>query len=147
MPDVVWDDANVALLRDMHAAGKSFSQIASCIPYATRNAVIGKAYRLGLKDNRKAGPRPKAEVAPAPKSAVKRQVTFQTPRAQQLRKPRLVEPIELLAPGEAMPKSFAELQDGMCKWPLNGGLFCAASQIDGKPYCAHHTALASRPKA
>lgn len=46
----MWTDKNVELLRKLWAEGKSSSQIAKAIGgNMTRNAVIGKVHRLGLR--------------------------------------------------------------------------------------------------
>lgn len=44
-----WTDERVSMLRDMWMAGKSASQIADALGGISRNAVIGKAHRLGLQ--------------------------------------------------------------------------------------------------
>ena len=45
----VWFDDRVAVLKDLWAKGLSASQIAVQLGGVTRNAVIGKAHRLGLE--------------------------------------------------------------------------------------------------
>ena len=44
-----WTDERVAMLRELWAKGLSASQIAVQLGGVTRNAVIGKAHRLGLE--------------------------------------------------------------------------------------------------
>lgn len=44
-----WTDDRLALLQAMWSAGKTASQIAEALGGVSRNAVIGKAHRLGLK--------------------------------------------------------------------------------------------------
>jgi len=46
--DQFWTDARVKRLRDLWTKGKSASEIAGAIGGLSRNAVIGKAHRLGL---------------------------------------------------------------------------------------------------
>ena len=46
-----WTDARVATLRRMWAEGETASQIAKELGGVTRNAVLGKAYKLGLHQN------------------------------------------------------------------------------------------------
>lgn len=43
-----WSDARVAVLRDMWLRGSTASQIAEALGGVSRNAVIGKAHRIGL---------------------------------------------------------------------------------------------------
>ena len=45
-----WTDERVAMLRELWAKGLSASQIAVQLGGVTRNAVIGKAHRLGQDD-------------------------------------------------------------------------------------------------
>lgn len=62
-----WTDDRVTLLRKLWGDGFSASQIANELGGVTRNAVIGKAHRLGLSGrpnaNRGGGSRPRAERA------------------------------------------------------------------------------------
>jgi len=72
-----WTDERIATLKKMWEGGSTASQIADELGGVSRNAVIGKAHRLGLKsrpspvkanDKKKAAAAPKA---PAPKKAAK----------------------------------------------------------------------------
>ena len=47
-PQLAWTDERISLLKQLCAEGLSYSQIAGRIGGVSRNAVIGKAYRLGL---------------------------------------------------------------------------------------------------
>jgi len=73
-----WTDERIATLTKMWESGATASQIADELGGVSRNAVIGKAHRLGLKarpspvkaNEPKPAPRPKeaeAKVAPKPK--------------------------------------------------------------------------------
>lgn len=48
LADDIWTDAEIGMLGFLWSEGLSASQIAERIPGRTRNAVIGKAHRLGL---------------------------------------------------------------------------------------------------
>ena len=72
-----WTDERIETLKTMWAEGATASQIAEKLGDVSRNAVIGKAHRLGLKSrpspvkaNEKPKPAPKAET-PAPAKAAK----------------------------------------------------------------------------
>ncbi len=54
-----WNDARVDLLRKLWADGLSASQIADQLGDVTRNAVIGKVHRLGLRAQRTAWRQPR----------------------------------------------------------------------------------------
>jgi len=60
-----WTDERVALLKKLWAEeGQSASQIAKELGGVTRNAVIGKAHRLGLSNRAGAAPAPAAKPDP-----------------------------------------------------------------------------------
>ena len=72
-----WTDERIETLKTMWAEGATASQIAEKLGDVSRNAVIGKAHRLGLKSrpspvkaNEKPKPAPRAET-PAPAKAAK----------------------------------------------------------------------------
>lgn len=74
-----WTDERIATLKKMWEGGATASQIAEELGGVSRNAVIGKAHRLGLKsrpspvkanDKKKPAKKPAAKPAPAAKKAV-----------------------------------------------------------------------------
>lgn len=47
-------------------------------------------------------------------------------------------------------KTVANLEAGDCRWPIGdprheGFHFCGAKQVEGRPYCAHHTEVSYIP--
>ena len=67
-----WTDERIEKLTKMWEGGATASQIADELGGVSRNAVIGKAHRLGLKARPspvKANEKPEAPAAPPPKSA------------------------------------------------------------------------------
>ncbi len=73
-----WTDERIATLKKMWEGGATASQIADELGGVSRNAVIGKAHRLGLKSRpspvkanepKSESPKPKAEAKPAVKKA------------------------------------------------------------------------------
>jgi GcrA cell cycle regulator len=71
-----WTDERIAKLKEMWEGGATASQIADDLGGVSRNAVIGKAHRLGLKarpspvkEKEKPAPTPAAVVRPAPRPA------------------------------------------------------------------------------
>lgn len=72
-----WTDERIATLRKMWEGGATASEIATELGGVSRNAVIGKAHRLGLKarpspvkaNEKKTAAAPKKPAAPAPKPA------------------------------------------------------------------------------
>jgi len=73
-----WTDERIATLKKMWEGGATASQIADELGGVSRNAVIGKAHRLGLKarpspvTSKEDKPEPKTAAAPAPKPVVKK---------------------------------------------------------------------------
>lgn len=87
-----WTDERIATLRKMWEGGATASEIATELGGVSRNAVIGKAHRLGLKARHspvKANEKKKA-AAPAPKK----------PAAPPPAAPRAAEPVERAAPAQ-----------------------------------------------
>lgn len=121
MASVTWTDDRIETLKSLWAEGLSASQIAARLGGVTRNAVIGKAHRLGLKS------RPSPVKAEAPK------------------------PAKRAAPKPPQPKvetderrvTLLDLTERMCKWPIGHPgdpdfHFCGKPSEAGLPYCAPH---------
>ena len=79
-----WTDERIATLTKMWEGGATASQIADELGGVSRNAVIGKAHRLGLKsrpspvkpNEEKAAPKKAADQAPAAKAKAKGKYLF-----------------------------------------------------------------------
>ncbi|MDN3644740.1 GcrA family cell cycle regulator [Pontixanthobacter aestiaquae] len=90
-----WTDERIATLKKLWEGGSTASQIAEELGGVSRNAVIGKAHRLGLKsrpspvkakDKKKAAPA-KKKVAPA-KPAIRKPKAIMTPKTAANSPPR-----------------------------------------------------------
>lgn len=131
-----WTAEQVETLIARHAAGESFSTIASAID-ATRNACIGKAWRLGLAQHKKSGP-PKPHP---PKPRPERKTRFQG-----MPKPPTVpvQPLIRAVPADVPPPrnlAITDLAMGDCRWPVTDGLpylFCGNPAEPDCSYCAPH---------
>lgn len=131
-----WTEDRIERLRQLWGSGKSASEIADMLGGVSRNAVIGKAHRLGLSGRPspiKAKPEEEAEAAPA------------------------AAPTSVASPAPARPAPVREaVQEGanilslterMCRWPLGdpkqaGFRFCGKGVFGGLPYCMEHATLA-----
>src|SRR5882757_4834164 len=150
-----WSSERIEQLRSLWHDGLSASQIAAVLGGITRNAVIGKAHRLGLTGrpspikNRIAGQarprparRPRAERVP-----VQRPATIAATPARRV-EPALP-PLEL----EDMPgATILTLTDRICKWPIGDPRdpdfhFCGRASAEGLPYCVDHARRAYQPPA
>lgn len=155
-----WTDERVDLLKQLWGTGLSASQIAGEIGVVSRNAVIGKASRLGLVygQDRTAGPRPgKARMAVA-----SRRRRLAGPNAS--KDNALLHRIATPAPKGPPPipvadgdtpldqrKALLDLRNDTCRWPIGDPsspdfFFCGAPDADlvrGHPYCRHHEQIAT----
>jgi len=138
-----WTEEKVTVLRQYWGSGKSASEIAEMIGGMSRNAVIGKAHRLGLAGR----PSPIKEKKARPKPAAVLTAAPATPRA---RPPVAAANVVELQPGGGA--TILSLTERMCRWPHGdpkkpGFRFCGKSATPGGPYCADHLRMAYQPPA
>jgi len=148
----IWSAPLVDRLRTLVAEGLSAGGIAAALNAAyhtafTRNAVIGKMGRLGLRSANTRGGRPKGAPKLKRKPPIKRGSIYRYPSS-----PRVFvdHPVTTPALG-ARPCSLLELDNDTCRWP-HGDVgdpdfhFCGApaNLTLGKPYCPVHTRSATR---
>jgi GcrA cell cycle regulator len=150
-----WPPARVAELERLWAKGYSCSQIGARLdPPATRNAIIGKAHRLGLPGRQ---PGVNAIRGRAPKVNPGRLAAPVKARAKakaKLREPPPPTEAERLAvmrshaweplPGTT-PIGLLYLTEHTCRWPLGERpfLYCGCASKIGAPYCEAHMSMAS----
>ena len=137
-----WTPAALDQLRALAMAGRSYEFIAAQLG-CTKNAVVGKAHRLGLPKRpspigasvvtgrpAKARPAPKPAAEARPKSEADRRAAMPTPPLARV-----------TAPGAHRA----------CQWiegPPRGAatLFCGAATAPGSSFCAVHHARCWRPR-
>ncbi len=156
-----WTDERINTLKKMWKEGKSAAEIAKTLGKGvTRNAVIGKAHRMGLSGRpspiKKPAP-PKKDAAPktvkaaSPKAAAPAKKAA-TPAASAKVQPPSREAEELKKLESAAPKigggvALIDLTERMCKWPIGDPKdadfsFCGLTIRAGTPYCPEHAAMA-----
>jgi len=140
-----WTTERIALLKNRIEAGLSCGQIAREIG-VSRNAVIGKANRLGL--SRFKSPVGQLERRGASKIARPRNVTQHRIMRALRAKPHLT--FAEVPGGSANRCSLFDLQQWHCRWPISDpGAedfgFCGNNPVDGLPYCAARARMAYRP--
>ncbi len=144
-----WTDARIDLLRTSWEKGMTASQIADLLGEGvSRNAVIGKAHRLGLQA--RPSPVKGGEVAVAAMVAdsvahpvaapVAAPAAPRAAAAPVIRKPKPVT-------GKPAKTSLLDLSEKVCKWPIGhpGDAdfhFCGKPSATGFPYCMEHCAVA-----
>lgn len=138
MAEPRWTPERVAALRTLWTQGLSAAEVARRLGGVTRNAVIGKVWRLRLSGGRPPGPPRPVRVA-------------RSPRRRRSRGVRRVGPGPLEAqpawtPGSGLVADLLDLRPGDCRWPVGdprepGFAFCGRPAERG-PYCGGHGRLA-----
>ena len=138
-----WTQEKVVKLKELWGKGNTAGQVATIIGGVTRNAVIGKAYRLNLdaksiqKKNNFNQVSQHQENAPQPERKTRRG------RFKSLLLDKSFEPEN--------PKSLEELHDEICRWPIGHPnepdfYFCGRKSMKDFSYCKLHVLYAFQPK-
>jgi GcrA cell cycle regulator len=131
-----WSEPEINTLKTRWADGYSASMIGNELG-CTRNAVIGKVFRLGLSDS---GHKPTI-VLPHPPRVKQRGPAKLKPKPAPSQFPYIER--RRLAPTH--PVKFSELLPWHCHYMLgepSDDLYCGAAVKAGSPYCATHHKLA-----
>jgi len=163
MQDTPWTKEEEAALAKMYESTRlSFAQMATRINLQfrnsrSRNALIGKINRLGMRDLRPAMPRgtndhvrPRKPQSPPPKpvgnSEIKSVPVLGT----------ITSTLFACEPIEEVPRDgilIAELNHTTCRWPLGPTLqkppyeYCGRRVLDGRSWCTvHHARSRQEPK-
>jgi len=140
-----WSPRRIQLLRVHHVQGLSAARSAELIGGVSRNAVISKRRRLGLR-----GEHPCAEPSPVRACAADKLRGFHRPplfRCEPL--PNM----DFELPPGAAPKRLVDRAPGECAWPLGPAqeegdyrtLFCCAPVAPRSAYCACHAGVSRGP--
>lgn len=146
----MWTDERIAQLKECWESGMTASQIAEKLGEGvSRNAVIGKAHRLGLKSRPSPVKGGEEELVAAPAAAPE---TASPPRAEPAAR---AEPPRAAAPaarkpagkGKAARTTLLDLSEKVCKWPIGHPgepdfHFCGKGSQPGFPYCTEHCLVA-----
>jgi GcrA cell cycle regulator len=157
---MLWTAEAVEDLKKLALQGKSASHIAAALGVASRNAVIGKASRMGVKlGGGERGPGTRKALASRPQWA---SAPYTRPSAHRSDRalagdPR-VEPVEGRAAwalgeveiGEMRRLRFEDIREFACRWPLGDPrsgefAYCGLTPAKGQSYCAGHCRMAYRP--
>ena len=142
-----WTDERIDQLKELWERGLTASQIAEKLAGGiSRNAVIGKAHRLGLKA--RPSPVKSGEAAPAAGAAPAevRPTPAPAPIAEAPRPKPVVARMAAAVTGSGKT-SLLDLSDKICKWPIGhpGDAdfhFCGKPAQPTFPYCGEHCAVA-----
>ena len=137
-----WNDDNVLRLKELWDQGLPTAQIGKLLGF-TKNAVVGKANRIGLE--RRPSPIRRTAIKPDRKKArspivpklnfeTVKEVVKETPKPQQ----RFLPVVKNL---------ITDISKRSCEWPEghpdeSGFHFCGKERFDDKPYCLDHCTVA-----
>ena len=136
-----WDEVNVARLRELWDQGLPTAQIGKLIGF-TKNAVVGKAHRIGLE--RRPSPIRRTAVKPDRKKArspIMPKLKFENNINQQeeLNNCSNFQPL--------LRNTFVSNKNRGCEWPIGHPEeqdfhFCGKERFSNKSYCLDHCAIA-----
>ena len=145
---MAWTDERIAQLKAGWEGGMTASQIAEALGEGvTRNAVIGKAHRLGL-ESRPSPVKNADEVIEIP--ATKPATVAAPALATIVASAAIARPTPAKKPvrtGKAARTTLLDLNEKICKWPIGHPSdadfhFCGKNAQAGFPYCTEHCLLA-----
>jgi len=138
-----WTLEKVDKLKQLWGKSNTASQIASIIGGVTRNAVIGKAYRLNLAAKSIQKKNNFNQVSQHQKNAPQLERKTRKSRFNSLLLDKSFEPEN--------PKSLEQLHDEICRWPIGHPdephfYFCGRKSMKNFSYCKLHVLYAFQPK-
>lgn len=126
-----WNDANIARLKELWADKDNAARYIGEVLGFTKNAVIGKAHRLGLEE------RPRKSAPGTRKHTRRIDGQFRLKKFKTV--VVKIRPVEIAS----LNLPFMELENNSCRYPTSGGspfLFCGHPKEVGS-YCLHHHML------
>jgi len=138
-----WTLEKVSKLKQLWGKGNTASQIASIIGGVTRNAVIGKAYRLNLAAKFNQKKNNFNQVSQHQENAPRLERKTRKSKFNSLLLDKSFEPEN--------PKSLEQLHDKICRWPIGHPnepdfYFCGRKSMKDFSYCKLHVLYAFQPK-
>jgi GcrA cell cycle regulator len=144
-----WTEDRIAKLKELWKKGLTTKRIAEELGHITRNAVIGKATRLGLAGTRRSGPQKQGR--PISVKPAGRVVGSQVQAINRRKKPVPAITEEAFTPRTVdLPsnrKTILELKALECRWPdedrneAGQHTFCGCVTADASSYCPAHAEL------
>jgi GcrA cell cycle regulator len=136
-----WNDTNVARLKELWDQGLPTAQIGKLLGF-TKNAVVGKAHRIGLE--RRPSPIRRTAVKPDRKKARSPIVPTLNFEAS---KEEIIEKTKHQAFQPVVKNLFKSQTKRTCEWPEghpdeSDFKFCGKDRFEDKPYCIDHCAVA-----
>jgi len=137
-----WNDENVVKLRELWDQGLPTAQIGKLLGF-TKNAVVGKAHRIGLE--RRPSPIRRTAVKPDRKKArspIMPKLNFETSNEESKEFPVIKNNFQ-----PSSKNIFTNATKRGCEWPEGHPdetdfHFCGKERFEEKPYCLEHCAVA-----
>ena len=137
-----WNESNVERLRELWDQGLPTAQIGKLLGF-TKNAVVGKAHRIGLE--RRPSPIRRTAVKPDRKKArspIIPKLNFENTKEEVVEKQK---PQKNFQP--VIKNLFTNSIKRGCEWPdghpdESDFKFCGKERFEDKPYCLEHCAIA-----
>ena len=137
-----WDDSNVSRLRELWDQGLPTAQIGKLLGF-TKNAVVGKAHRIGLE--RRPSPIRRTSIKPDRKKArspIVPKLNFEIIKEEVKEKTKDQQNFQ-----PVVKNLFSNHTTRGCEWPEghpdeSGFRFCGQKRFEDKPYCLDHCAVA-----
>ena len=135
-----WNDENVTRLKDLWDQGLPTAQIGKLLGF-TKNAVVGKAHRIGLERR----PSPIRRIAIKPDRKKARSPMMPKLNFENSHNEEIENKIKTFQPTTKSP--FITSKQRGCEWPKghpdeSGFHFCNKERFHDKPYCLEHCAIA-----
>ena len=146
-----WTPELIKELKKLWKKGLTTGEIGRSIGMS-KNAVVGKAHRLGLES--RPSPIKREEVIPQKEKGIR--VPKKEPKTiapKVVAPPKMVEPapevkpVKKARPGKTGGVKLVDLKPASCRWPEGDPKeaefhFCGAEVVPGKSYCDEHCAIA-----
>lgn len=135
-----WTDERVATLKKLWLEDQSAAQIARQLGGVSRNAVLGKAFRLGLCEKAKPRDSKAVQRVPPPRRSPVSKVRLSVPPSPVSKPPLVI--VEARPPNDPRLKPLEQRGAGECCFPVGlpdlsrGQLYCCASTP--ATYCLTH---------
>lgn len=137
-----WNDENVARLKELWDQGLPTAQIGKLLNF-TKNAVVGKAHRIGLE--RRPSPIRRTAVKPDRKKArspIMPILNFESQNVKTTHTPFI--PLNFQP---SVKNIFSSISKRGCEWPEGHPEedefhFCNQERFEDKPYCINHCEVA-----
>ena len=137
-----WNDDNVARLRELWDQGLPTAQIGKLLGF-TKNAVVGKAHRIGLE--RRPSPIRRSAAKPDRKKArspITPKLNFEATKDEIKETTQVQQSFPLV-----VKNLISNNSKRSCEWPdghpdESDFRFCGKDRFEDKPYCLDHCAVA-----